>query len=195
MRIPKEAVKTANRSCARCLASPFPLIRVMRDCANSWTHTRRIFVTWVAGLRHICCASRARFSRLDYTQITRNHGQPIALLTGTIAYRCKLPLEPLRLNISNPWHFAYPSIPFFDLSNYLELKISNSIRFTIHFTRINILNPFARIFWKIQSNNPIAVDSSIRDTPLANCGKGKFPGARVIWLRSIEGAPRSCHFM
>lgn len=133
MRIPKEAVKTANRSCARCLASPFPLIRVMRDCANSWTHTRRIFVTWVAGLRHICCASRARFSRLDYTQITRNHGQPIALLTGTIAYRCKLPLEPLRLDISNPWHFAYPSIPFFDLSNYLELKISNSIRSAVLF--------------------------------------------------------------
>lgn len=79
------------------------------------------------------------------------------------------------------------SILLFDLSNYLELKISKSFdRFIL----------FYFVFYKnfLKKFNPIIfylcwfVDT--RRTVGKVCGKGKFPGARVIWLREDRSRMR-----
>lgn len=108
------------------------------------------------------------------------------------------------------------SILFFDISNYLELKISKpfnppftvllyafywypALSLGVENLKKNIQSNNNSIYlfiflieseYSIESYLIIVVDSSIRDTPLANCGKGKFPGARVIWLREDRSRVR-----
>lgn len=81
------------------------------------------------------------------------------------------------------------SILLFDLSNYLELKISKSFdRFIPFYFILSLgLEKFSK---KIQSNNILPLLIRRYETHRWQSGKGKFPGARVIWLREDRSRMR-----